>query len=118
METLNAILKEDPPELEDQETARRAWPRAYRAPLPGEKAGGPFSIGARFIVRSLHPFPMHPNETAAQFHPTRTNIRRRLDRFAARPLFAGSRVGLPEHLWVDAGTRSRERLDFAIPGTQ
>ena len=49
-ETLNAILKEDPPELR-RGPADPAGARPRRAALPGEEAGGPLPVGARPGVR-------------------------------------------------------------------
>ena len=47
VETMNAILKEDPPELETEKLKRVAGTGANRAALPGEGAGTPIPLGAR-----------------------------------------------------------------------
>ena len=51
VETLNAILKEDPPELTTKRAGSAAGPRSDRAALSGEEPSGAISIGARRDLR-------------------------------------------------------------------
>ena len=46
VETMNAILKEEPPDSGGDEPEPSARPGADRPPLPGEEAGGPVPVGA------------------------------------------------------------------------
>ena len=50
-DTMSAILKEDPPELSDDEPAHPARPRTDRPPLPREESRAALPLGARPRVR-------------------------------------------------------------------
>ena len=52
VDTMSAILKEEPPDSRGDQSQRLARARTHRPPLPGEKSSGTFSVRAR---RCLQP---------------------------------------------------------------
>lgn len=110
VETLNAILKEDPPELETKKLhVAPGLERIVHHCL--EKKPADRFQSARDLSFALASLSDASNEQHA-VHPTRANIRRRWIGLAAGLLFAVAAAFLT---FVVMRGRAAERLDFAIP---